>query len=590
MNGVVYPIPVQGDQGWGPPLTRYLVALPSGMLQKTGGTFTLTADVNFGASFGLLAAYFSGRGTVATAGLLRLSKTDVIDWRNNAGNGNNVLATDSSDNLTYNGGVIATGLNSLADGKIWIGSVANLPVAQTLSGAITTTNTGVTSISADYITNAMVNSAAAIAYAKLNLTGSIINTDIFSGAAIDASKIANGSVSSTEFQYLDGVTSSIQTQINSKQASGNYITALTGDITATGPGSVAATLATVNVSPGSTTLSSITTNGKGLVTANSSASTTGSGSVVLATSPTLVTPILGTPQSVNLSNGTALSLTTGVTGTLPVANGGTGVTASTGTVAVVLSTSPTLVTPILGTPQSVNLSNGTALPLTTGVSGNLPVTNLNSGTSASNTTFWRGDATWATPSGSGTVNSGTAPRLAFYATTGTAVSSISADASMNSQKITSLANGTTSTDAAAFGQIKVIQTVTSTNGTAFLTTSSTMQTSNSAVTITPTSASNRILVIASGNLRSATISLTSAYASLFRGSTNLATNATANMSKVLASSGVGNFDMPSHMSIVDSPVTTSATTYSVKIRNDDNTTNVAWGNDSMTSITVMEIV
>lgn len=48
-------------------------------------------------------------------------------------------------------------------------------------------------------------------------------------------------------------------------------------------------------------------------------------------------------------------------GTLAVANGGTGVTTSTGSGNVVLSTSPTLVTPALGTPSSVNLSNATSL-------------------------------------------------------------------------------------------------------------------------------------------------------------------------------------------------------------------------------------
>ena len=55
-----------------------------------------------------------------------------------------------------------------------------------------------------------------------------------------------------------------------------------------------------------------------------------------------------------------VNLSTGVTGTLAVANGGTGVTTSTGTGSVVLSTSPSLTTPVLGTPTSGNLSNCTA--------------------------------------------------------------------------------------------------------------------------------------------------------------------------------------------------------------------------------------
>jgi Chaperone of endosialidase len=171
----------------------------------------------------------------------------------------------------------------------------------------------------------------------------------------------------------------------------------------------------------------------------SGATGTTSTNLVFSTSPTLVTPILGTPTSVTLTNGTGLPISTGVSGlgtgvatflaTPSSANLATAVTDETGSGSLVFATSPTLVTPILGTPTSVTLTNATGLPLTTGVTGNLPVTNLNSGTGASSTTYWRGDGTWATVSGgggSGTVNSGTANQIAYYASTGTAVSGTSA--------------------------------------------------------------------------------------------------------------------------------------------------------------------
>jgi len=92
-----------------------------------------------------------------------------------------------------------TNITSAADGALlfydtgtskWIDNV--------VSGDITIADTGVAAIS----------------------SGVVVNDDINSSAAIDATKIHNGTVSNTEFGYLNGVTSAIQTQINTKASSG----------------------------------------------------------------------------------------------------------------------------------------------------------------------------------------------------------------------------------------------------------------------------------------------------------------------------------------------------------------------------------
>lgn len=107
LNGTTYTIPDPGDNTWGQELTDYFVALGSGVLQKAGGAFTLTAEVNFGATYGLKAVYYKSRATnPSSTGQIRLGNTEFIGWRNAANDDDMELAVDASNRLTYNGNPI----------------------------------------------------------------------------------------------------------------------------------------------------------------------------------------------------------------------------------------------------------------------------------------------------------------------------------------------------------------------------------------------------------------------------------------------------------------------------------------------------
>ena len=194
---------------------------------------------------------------------------------------------------------------------------------------------------------------------------------------------------------------------------------VTGLTTSGGPITTAGTITlqgTVNIASGGTgqnnatsafnVLSPITSTGD-LIVGNGVNSSTrlpiGSNGYVLLSNGTTATwqPVAsaggGTVTSISGSGGTTgLTLTGGpitisgtltLGGTLAVANGGTGVVTSTGTGSVVLSTGPTLVAPLLGTPASGVMTNVTGLPLTTGVTGILAGTNGGTGVNNSTNTI-----------------------------------------------------------------------------------------------------------------------------------------------------------------------------------------------------------
>ncbi len=103
VNGTDFDYPQKDDENWGEEATGWAEAVTAGMLQKAGGLFTLTAEVDFGASFGVKSLIYKTRtASLAASGEFRLANVDSMAWRNGADSGKVYLFLTPSQKTNRN--------------------------------------------------------------------------------------------------------------------------------------------------------------------------------------------------------------------------------------------------------------------------------------------------------------------------------------------------------------------------------------------------------------------------------------------------------------------------------------------------------
>lgn len=315
------------------------VQISSAQIYSAGTGLTLT-----GTQFSL-----SNVGTAATYG----SASQVPVFTTNA---QGQVSSVTNTSIAISGSAITSGTVAIANGGTG---------ASTADNALT--NLGATTVGANLF---KLTNPGAITFPRFNAdnTVSSLNSTDFRtaiGAGTGTVTSVGGTGTVNGITLTGTVTSSGNLTLGGALTGVNLTSQVTGTLPIANGGSGQTTAqAAMNAFAGATTSGSyLRGNGTNVVMSTIQAAdvptlnqnTTGS-AATLTTARTIQTNLASTSSA--SFNGSA-NITPGVTGTLPVANGGTGVTTSTGSGSVVLSTSPTLTTPVLGTPTSGTLSNCT---------------------------------------------------------------------------------------------------------------------------------------------------------------------------------------------------------------------------------------
>jgi hypothetical protein len=310
----------------------------------TGNSTNVTGIVsvaNGGTGTTALNGYVFGNGTSAFSALSSIPVSDVSGAVRKV----NGISPNASGEVTLGFGNVTTG--TLANRPVNAGNNGNIYV---VSGDTTPSNNGLTFISDGNNWSEVTANLSSTDARYVQLAGSTMNGNLTfpTGKKILISDLPTGSTDAVNKLYVD---SKIQSEVQDATSTISGKIKLTGDL---GGNASAPVINNGVITYGKIQNVSATNMVLGRVSAGSGPveeiSTTGSGNVVRATSPILVSPNLGTPSSINLSNANGLPLTSGVSGILPVSNGGTG--SSSGSI----TGSTSLTFAAGGTNQNINLN------------------------------------------------------------------------------------------------------------------------------------------------------------------------------------------------------------------------------------------